>query len=342
MATLYAKDQPAGFKNNIEKVAIVGAGGQVGKFITEALLQKRHFKITALTRQESTSVVPEGVEIKKVDYNEPSTLVEALKGQDVLIVTLAVTVTDEAEKLNKAAAEAGVPWVLPNEFGSGSNNDAVNQDIKMGIQKQNIRKQIEELGTSSWIGIVSGFWYEYSLSVGSWSYGFDINNRTVTFFDDGTQQINTSTWPQVGRAVANLLSLKVLPENESDKRPYLSQYKNELVYFSSFKVNQQEMFESLLRVTGTKKDDWKISNESVKARFETGKSMLQSGDRRGFGLMLYSRFFFPDAPGINPSSSNADLGLPEENLDEWTGVAVQMAKENYFENVVVPRTTGRR
>lgn len=318
------------------------AGGQVGKFITEALLQKGHFKITALTREDSTSVIPEGVEIKKVDYNEPSTLVEALKGQDVLIVTLAVTVTDEAEKLNKAAAEAGVPWVLPNEFGSGSNNDAVNQDIQMGNQKLALRKQIEQLGTSSWIGLTSGFWYEYSLSAGSWSYGFDIKNRTVTFFDDGTQQISTSSWPQVGRAVANLLSLKVLPENESEKGPYLSQFKNELVYFSSFQVNQQEMFESLLRVTGTKKEDWKISNEPVKERFEKGKSMLQSGDRRGFGLMLYSRFFFPDAPGIHPNNNNADLGLSEENLDEWTGVAVQMAKENYFENVVVPRTTGRR
>lgn len=318
------------------------AGGQVGKFITEALLQKGHFKITALTRQDSTSVIPEGVETKKVDYNEPSTLVEALKGQDVLIVTLAVTVTDEAEKLNKAAAEAGVPWVLPNEFGSGSKNDAVNQDIKMGLQKLALRKQIEQLGTSSWIGLTSGFWYEYSLSAGSWSYGFDIKNRTVTFFDEGSQKINTSTWLQVGRAVANLLSLKVLPENESDKAPYLSQFKNELVYFSSFKISQQDMFESLLRVTGTKKEDWKISNEPVKERFEKAKSMLQSGDRRAFGIMLYSRFFFPDAPGIHPSSSNADLGLPEENLDEWTGVAVQMAKDNYFENVVVPRTTGRR
>ncbi|CRG90879.1 hypothetical protein PISL3812_07925 [Talaromyces islandicus] len=341
MATVYAKDQPAGFKNKIEKVAIVGAGGQVGKFITEALLQKGHFKITAITRKESKSVVPEGVEIKKVDYNEPSTLVEALKGQDALIVTLAVTVTDEAEKLNKAAAEAGVPWILPNEFGSGSSNDAVNQDTLIGLQKVTIRKQIEQLGTSSWIGLSCGFWYEYSLSCGEWSYGFDIKNRTVTFFDDGTQQLETSTWPQVGRATANLLSLKVLPDNESDKGPYLSQYKNEPVYFSSFKVNQQEMFESLLRVTGTKKDDWKITNEPAKERFERGKSMLQSGDRRGFGLLLYSRFFFPDAPGINPRSNNTDLGLSEENLDEWTAVAVKMAEENYFENVVVPRTTGR-
>lgn len=317
------------------------AGGQVGKFITDALLQKGHFKITALTRPDSKSVIPEGVETAKVDYNEPSTLVEALKGQDALIVTLAVTATDEAEKLNKAAAEAGVPWILPNEYGSGSNNAAVNQDIPLGLQKLGIRKQIEQLGTSSWIAVTSGFWYEYSLSCGSWSYGFDINNRTVTFYDDGTQQIHTSTWPQVGRAVANVLSLKVLPDDESDKAPYLSQYKNEMLYFSSFKVSQQEMFESLLRVTGTTKDDWTITHEPVKERFEGARARLQAGDRRAFGVMLYSRFFFPDAPGIFPSSSNAELGLPEEDLDEWTGVAVKMAKENYFENVVVPRTTGR-
>lgn len=342
MATGYAKDQPAGFKNHVENIAIVGAGGQIGAFICRALLANGKHKITALTREGSKSPIPAGVHsTKKIDYSNLSTIVEALKGQDVLLYTLAVTTTnDEAETLHKAAAEAGVKWVLPNEFGGGEGNPEYNRDIMLGLGKAKLRGHIEELGVSSWIGVATGFWYEYSLSAGPWSFGFDIRNRAVTFYDDGTQQLNTSTFQQVGRGVASLLALKVLPEDENDKDVTLSQFKNNFVYISSFKLSQQDMFEAVLKVTGTTKEDWKVTHEPSKDRFEAAQAKLRSGDRSGFGLMLYSRTFFSDGPGLQPRSHNAVLGLPEENLLESTAVAVKMVEEQYFEKVVIPRVTG--
>jgi hypothetical protein len=36
--------------------------------------------------------------------------------------------------------------------------------------------------------------------------GIDFAKRTVTLFDEGEAMISTSTWPQVGRTVAGLLS----------------------------------------------------------------------------------------------------------------------------------------
>jgi hypothetical protein len=59
-----------------------------------------------------------------------------------------------------------------------------------------IRKAISDLGKSSYISVVTGFWYEWSLGISS-AYGFDFANRKVTFFDDGETKICTSTWPQV-------------------------------------------------------------------------------------------------------------------------------------------------
>ncbi|CAF1274666.1 unnamed protein product [Adineta steineri] len=118
MAQQYANKQPQGFKNHVEKVAIVGGGGQVGKFIVDELLKIGKHKITAITREDSTSKMPPGVEVKKVNYDDPSSLVEALKGQEVLIITMAVTAPKEQQtKLIEAAAAANVPWVLPNEYG---------------------------------------------------------------------------------------------------------------------------------------------------------------------------------------------------------------------------------
>ncbi|EEA23352.1 hypothetical protein TMatcc_002211 [Talaromyces marneffei ATCC 18224] len=325
-------------KNFIEKVAIVGAGGQVGTYLTNALLSTNKHQITAVTRAGSTNPIPAGVTVKHINYAEPSTLVDALRGQDALIFSLSVLATDEADRLIKAAAEAEVPWILPNEFGYNSDNDAVNKDTLTGFAKKAQRKLIEELGKSAWVGLATGYWYEYSLSVGGWSFGFDIKGKEVTFYDEGNVKIHTSTWPQLGKAVAHLLSLPITSDDASTTT--LSSFKNKFAFISSFYVNQRDIFESLLRVTGTTLDDWKVTNQPSAARFAFGKQMLQNGDRRGFGLALYARTFFPDGAGTHPGSANAQLGIPEtEDLDEYTAVAVKMNQENYFENQVIPRIT---
>ena len=49
----------------------------------EEMLKNGKHKITAITRAGSTNKIVEGVHIKKVDYNDQSSLVEALEGQEV-------------------------------------------------------------------------------------------------------------------------------------------------------------------------------------------------------------------------------------------------------------------
>ena len=160
------------------------------------------------------------------------------------------------------------------------------------------------------------------------AYGFDFKNRAVTFFDEGTVKINTSTWPQVGRAVAALLSLKRGPDGGEDKAPHLTQYGNRFVYVSSFLVSQKDMFDSILRVTGTKAGDWKISHEASKQRYEDGVEAFKKGDRMGFLKLMYTRVFFPDGAGAFEESKgvmNEVLGLVREDLDEATERAIKLA-----------------
>lgn len=57
----YAKDQQPGFTNRIERVAIVGAGGSVGKYIAQELLKTGKHTVTALTRTTSMTKLPEGL-----------------------------------------------------------------------------------------------------------------------------------------------------------------------------------------------------------------------------------------------------------------------------------------
>lgn len=79
-----------------------------------------------------------------------------------------------------------------------------------------------------------------------------------------------------------MLGLKLLPDDENDKSPCLADFKNKYLYVSSFTVNQKEMLESLLRVSGDSPDDWKVTHVPVKERYEEGVKMLKSGNRAGF------------------------------------------------------------
>ncbi|KAL9605860.1 MAG: hypothetical protein Q9179_000970 [Wetmoreana sp. 5 TL-2023] len=133
-------------------------------------------------------------------------------------------------------------------------------------------------------------------------YGFDFKKRSLILFDGGEVAINTSTSPQCGPAIANLLSLKELPDDETDGSPTLSQFRNGSIYISSFRVSQRDMFESVKRVTGTTDTDSKIT---------------------------YGRMFFPTGDGDYQSSlglHNDLLGLPAEDLDEFTAIGVRIGE----------------
>jgi hypothetical protein len=297
----------------------------------EELLKTTKHKVTAITREDSTSKLADGVLVKKVNYDNQSSLIEALQGQDALIITMSVMASpDQQTKLIEAAAAANVPWILPNEFGGDPLDLEIGKDNFLGVSKAKYRDHIEKLGKSSWIAIACGFWYEFSLAGGPYRYGFDFKSRTVTLFDEGNVKINTSTWPQCGRAVASLLSLKVAPDSEDDKSLTLTDFKNKCAYISSFTISQNDMLESVLRVTGTDLKDWKVTKVSVREYYKSGVEELQKGNRIGFAKLLYSRNFFPESSGdfgATKGLHNDVLGLPKEDLDEFTKIAVQMLEK---------------
>ncbi|KAH8646784.1 hypothetical protein BX600DRAFT_518809 [Xylariales sp. PMI_506] len=314
--------------NYVTKVAVVGAGGNCGKFITEALLKTGKHSVTAITREGSQSKLPDGLaSVATIDYDKPETLVEALRGQDALVITLAGQVPGDTDtKLITAAAEAGVPWILPNEWAPDTANEALVKDIFVFQPKATVRKAIVDLGKSSYIAISTGFWYEWSLAIAP-AFGVDFKSQTVTLFDEGETKISVSTWPQVGRAVAALLSLPIKSQG-SDEETSLESLKNKVVYVNSFNVSQKDMLESVLRVTGTKIEDWTVAKEPSQQRYAEGIKAIQHGDRIGFAKMLYTRVFYPDGAGDleRKGTLNKVLRLPQEDLDEATRVAWERSK----------------
>ncbi|CAJ2510889.1 Uu.00g065140.m01.CDS01 [Anthostomella pinea] len=318
--------------NYIKKVAIVGATGTVGKPIVEALLKLGKHELTALTRQDSNAIMPQGLKATKVNYAESTSLAAGLAGQDALIITLPGTTPQATHfALIEAAAAAKVPFILPNLWGIDVSFNDVGRDLYMGPTILDVCAKIEEHGVSAWMGMVTGFWYEFSLGMGPNTYGMDWKNRTFTFFDDGETLINTITWPQTGRAVANLLSLPISPAPASPGAPSLSNYKNKYVYTSSFLMSQKEMFASVLRVSGTSSSDWTLKYQPSAERVDEGKKELGEGKgQAAYQKLLYSRVFYPDGTGNFEGRRGLDnevLGLPREDMDEFTRIAIERAEQ---------------
>lgn len=307
------------------------AGGQIGSVITDHLLKTGKHTVTVITRPNSTSTVPEGVKVVRADYSSPDNedLLEALRGQQVLIITMSVAAPpNTVVNIIRSAVKAGVSYVLPNWFSVDPANKSLCDDSFPGRMRDNIHATIESPdGATSSILLACSFWYEFSLGGGTDRYGFDFQKRSFVVFDEGGVAVNTSTWPQCGRAVAALLSLKELPEDEADESPTLSQFRNRVVYISSFRLSQLDMFESVKRVTGTTEADWTITHESSEQRYNDGREALGKGNFAEFTKMLYSRMFFTKGSVEYPRPvDNALLGLPVEDLDEATVIAVRMGE----------------
>ncbi|KAJ7861739.1 hypothetical protein B0H14DRAFT_3863362 [Mycena olivaceomarginata] len=316
-------------QNYIEKVAIVGAGGQMGTFITEALLKTGKHHLTAITRADSASKIPAGVEVKKVDYEDTASLVEALRGQDALIITMSVmSPPGQSAKLIEAAAVANVPWVLPNEYGGDPTEKKMGEDAMIGPGKQADRDPHREAREE----LLGRHYLQFLVRIQSQHWALRVRFRLRQSFcylhRRRYHENQHHHLAQTALAVARLLSLKVLPDDASDKGATLSQFRNKPAYVSSFLLSQKDMLESVLRVTGTKESDWKIEHDAHEVRFAARVAQFKGGDLRGFQKLLYTRAFYPDGCGNYEARNglhNDILGLPKEDLDEFTRIAVDRA-----------------
>ena len=303
--------------------------GRIGTHFLKHILAAGTHNVTVLTRPGSNPSLPANVTVKEVDYTSESSIVSALRNQDFLTISLSVNAPPETHALIvSAAATAGVPYVMPNYFAFGldARSGTLESDAILGSFRTAV-DDVRKTDGISFVALCCGFWYEFSLALGEPWYGFDITKRRVTLYDDGKARINTTTWEQCGRALAALLQLPVAKEGGG---PAVEDWKDRGLYVSSFLISQRDMLDSLHRVLGTADADWEITYQDAKERQRIGFEELQAGHRTGFAKAMYARVFFPESGADFETGHELDnglLGLPKEDLDEATRLAVQMAEE---------------
>lgn len=215
---------------------------------------------------------------------------------------------------------------MPNLYGYPVDRHNLHPDDFYGKMHEPRLEDVERTGVSSPISLCCGFWYEWSLALGTDTFGFDIANRKAVFFDDGRRVITVSTWKRCGQALASLLSL---PES-GGATPSVADYKNRSLDIYSFRVCQRDILDSLNRVLNTTDGDWDISYEPLAERVKESTERMQNGDRSAFAKFLYGGVFFSSNERFDfaatGKTANQALGLSEESLDEATKRTVDMVE----------------
>jgi len=256
----------------INKVALIGANGNLGPHILSALLAAK-FTVTVLSRKSSTSKYPDSVTVRHISDDATELELErVLAGQDALISSFMGSNSALQIKLANAAANAGVRRFMPADFGScDSSSPRALELMPLYVHKQKVREHLQGLAkriaSFSWTSLVCGHFFDYGLKSGL--LHFDLKARKARVFDGGDVRWSATVLPTIGTAVVKILQME-------------EQTRNRMLYMQSFCVTQNEVLKSLEQVTGK---SWEVEHvnsdeyiKEVKAQLDADSSNHEASE----------------------------------------------------------------
>jgi len=140
----------------INTVMIIGGAGNLGSAVVPEFL-KTSLKVSVLTRPESKSTFPPGVNVIRSAYTA-----NAFRGQDAVISLIGGNGFGDQKTIIDASIEAGVKWFLPSEFGSDNANPEVVKTIPFFSAKaQTVDYLKSKEDQMSWTGVACGFFFDW-------------------------------------------------------------------------------------------------------------------------------------------------------------------------------------
>jgi len=300
----------------IKNVAIAGATGNTGSAIIKALLNSNQFNVTALVRSDSTTkaTFPGNVNIREVDYSNPSTLADALKGQDAVISALNHAFLGHQRALLDAAVSAGVQRFIPSEYGSDTLNPKA-APLPLFAHKKTEQKYIEELaaqGQITYTIVINGPFLDFGLNHGF--LGPDLKKKQITYLDGGNAKFSTTTLANVAKAVVGVLTK---PEETKNRAVYVQDAA--LTLKDLFRLSKQALGEE-----GWTEVDGGTTKEKEKSSYE--KLAKEQKDMGVFLGFLLSAIFREGYGGHFQQLDNELLGIVELKESEIVELIKEIAK----------------
>ncbi|RBA17839.1 hypothetical protein FPRO05_10857 [Fusarium proliferatum] len=268
------------------EIAIIGSSGQVGQPTAKALLASGIHTITAVQRIEATSKFPPQVIVKCGDLKDESFLANTFQGHDAVVLMPPLThLVSLQESAVRAAAKAGVRYILPAEFGPDPFASKLIEDNQLLQDKKKIRDLIEELG-----------------------------KRKATIWTGAIGKVNTSSVAQTGQATAAVLSL---PGRN------LSRYENKAFYVPSFHLSQKELLLAVQKARGTADQDWEIDYQDVNDALGDCNDKIRQKDATAPFVKFFLTHFregsggdFESKVDVSEVKKLHEIGLQREAVDD--------------------------
>ena len=288
----------------VRKVALVGANGTLGPSILHALISANAFAMTVLSRSSSKSTYPDSVQVISISDDLPNEeIVQALRGQDALVVAFAGSNSDLQIRLADIAAQLGVRRFIPADFGSLDSSSPRALDlVPLYHAKRKVRLHLQQLASSSglsWTSLVCGHFFDHGLKSGL--LNFDVNERKAQIFDGGDIKWSTTTLSTIGTAVVRILQ----QEDETQNR---------MLYIQSFCTTQNEVLRVLEKITGSK---WQVEHLGSEEYIEEVRSESKGHLSAEAAEQLVSVVGIVDANWEGKEGfANSLLGLKDEDLEQ--------------------------
>jgi putative NADH-flavin reductase len=289
----------------IKTVTLVGASGNLGGPVLDALVAAGHFDVTVIQRQSSKSNPSQAVPVVRVaDSWDVEELKGKLKGQDAVIACFPLKDTAEHLRLAEAAAAAGVKRFIPADFGSVDARSAYARKlVKLFEKKVEVRERLEDLaaksgGAFTWTSLVAGHFFDWGLANGF--LHFDLKTKKADILGDGTRKSSNSTLGQIGKAVVQIL----LKPEETENRVLLIQ---------SFCISQLDVLRSLEKATGSK---WTADYVDIDEFVAKHKAQADAGNKDSIEDLVFALGVIEGNWEEHEDFAMELLGLQNEDLDE--------------------------
>ncbi|KAF2239822.1 NAD(P)-binding protein [Viridothelium virens] len=294
----------------MQKIAILGASGSLGRAVLNGLLSAG-FTVTALLRESSQSKIEHHSNLSILRIPDSiiecpiDDLVKAVSGQEALVITIAGSQVREQMRLADACESAGVTRIIPADFGSCDSDDQATVDIlPLYSAKYKVRAYLQDLAEKpgsklTWTSIIGGHFLDLGLQ-GDLLL-FNVKGRKVDLLNGGNIRFSTSTIDRYGLAVARIL-----------QRP--EETKNKIIYVQSACVSQNELLASLKRATG--EQQWSVTDHKWREKLDGAREKADQGDRDAIEEVVGVWGIVASNWEKSRQLSNGLLGLENEDVDE--------------------------
>lgn len=247
---------------------------------------------TPLTRRPSSRA-----NVIKSTY-EPAELKKAFAGQDAVISLVGSMNIGTQKDIINTAAESGIKWFIPSEFGSDTTNPELLKLVPIFGDKVAAVEQLraKESSGMSWTAMITGAFFDFCLKAGF--YEIDVPKREARVYDSGDVKFDTATLPHIGEALVTLVTSPAL----------LEKYKNRYVAISSLKTSQNEMIASIEKALGV---TFKRENVDAAAVGKEAQESLSKGD---FSMEVFRSLIMSPVLGKGLADHEKSPGLNNDDL----------------------------